>query len=58
MIHQFHFDWFCKQRKKTSFSNMVSDNLQRLGINICPAQLNKRSTAALLGSAALNFRNA
>lgn len=52
LFYQFYYDWFILHRKNTSFSNIVSDNLQRLGFKICPAQLNNRSAAALLGSAA------
>jgi len=36
----------------------LSDILQRLAVRICPAVLNSLSTAALLGNAALYFRNA
>ena len=39
--------------RNTSFSNMESDTLQRRGTRICPAVLNSRSTAALLGSVVL-----
>ena len=39
--------------RNNSCSNAVSDNLFLQGTKICPAQLNKRSTGAELGVAAL-----
>ena len=43
--------------RRTSFSNVVSDNFDRLGDKVIPPNEKRRSTGAEEGRVVLNFKN-